>query len=52
MVGSKTLNSMRGIEHFKNLTVINLSGNKIEKIEGLKNLGNLRDINLSTNSLR
>ncbi len=45
------IESMRGVEYFKNLRTLNLSQNRIKKIEGLDSLSKLIEINLSDNNI-
>ena len=49
--GESAISSLRGIEKFKNLTTLDLSGHQLSDITQLKDLNNLTNLNLGDNQI-
>ena len=52
IVSSDWLNSMHGISRFRELEILNLSSNGIERIDFLQENSGLKNLNLSSNNIR
>jgi len=50
-LGTKEIHNLTGIEHFRNLEVLNLRENKISDVEPLKSLSKLQTLDLGYNNI-